>query len=155
MKVQVDRDYRTAKARELAAADARAFLAELKASGDLDRIAAKYKLTVETSELFNINGTIANQLGASPALALEALRHEPNGVGGPVSVRDNQVVFQVTERVKPDLSRLAAEREAMVEKLLGEKRRQLTDALLNSLVKRYQDDKLIQVNQPLLDRILG
>ena len=72
-----------------------------------------------------------------------------------MSVRDNQVVFQVTERVKPDLSRLAAEREAMVEKLLGEKRRQLTDALLNSLVKRYQDDKLIQVNQPLLDRILG
>jgi len=43
----------------------------------------------------------------------------------------------------------------MVEKLLGEKRRQLTDALLNSLVKQYQDDKLIQVNQPLLDRILG
>lgn len=155
VKVQVDRDYRTAKARELAAADARVFLAELKASGDLDKTAAKYKLTVETSELFNVSGSISNQLGASPALALEALRIEPNGVGGPVSVRDNQVVFQVTERVKPDLSRLAAERKALVEKLLGEKRRQLTDALLNSLVKRYQDDKLIQVNQPLLDRILG
>ncbi|HNR38767.1 MAG TPA: peptidylprolyl isomerase [Acidobacteriota bacterium] len=155
VKVQVDRDYRTAKARELAAADARAFLAELKASGDLDKTAAKYKLTVEASELFNVSGSIANQLGASPALALEALRLEPNGVGGPVSVRDNQVVFQVTERVRADLSKLAAERDAMVEKLLGEKRRQLTDALLNSLVKQYQDDKLIQVNQPLLDRILG
>jgi peptidyl-prolyl cis-trans isomerase D len=155
VKPQVDRDYRSAKAQELAAAEARLFLADLKASGDMDKTAAKYKLTVQLSELFSSTTAISSQIGASPALAQAALRCEVNGVGGPVAVRQNQVVFQVVEREKPDFSQFDAARGAVVEKLLGEKRRQLTDALLSSLVKRYQDEKLIQVNQPLLDRILG
>ncbi len=70
-------------------------------------------------------------------------------------MRDNQVVFQVMERVKPDLAQLTAERARWSTSCWVKNAASSRMLLLNSLVKRYQDDKLIQVNQPLLDRILS
>ena len=155
VKSRVDRDFRGAEATRLAREEAQRFLADARAKGDLEKAAKAFNLPLENTELFTATGTVSPQLGKAPELANAALQLEPQAIGGPVEATGRQVVFQVLERVKPDLSQLAKEKAELSSTLLEQKKRQIFEGLVNSLVQRYQDEKKIQLNDTLIERVLS
>lgn len=155
VKTRVDRDFRAAEATRLAREEAQRFLADAKAKGDLEKAAKGFNIPMETTELFTATGTVSSQLGKAPELASAALQLEVQAIGGPVETTGRQVVFQVLERVKPDMSQLAQEKAQLASTLLEQKKRQIFEGLVNSLVQRYQDEKKIQMNDTLIERVLG
>jgi peptidyl-prolyl cis-trans isomerase D len=155
VKNRVDRDFRGAEANRLARAEAQRFLADAKAKGDLEKAAKGFNIPMETTELFTATGTVSPQLGRAPELASAALQLEAQAIGGPVEATGRQVVFQVLERVKPDMSQLAQEKAQLASTLLEQKKRQIFEGLVNTLVQRYQDEKKIQMNDTLIERVLG
>jgi peptidyl-prolyl cis-trans isomerase D len=155
VKNKVDRDCRGAEAARLAREEAQRVMAAAQAKGDLEKVAKEFNIPLETTELFTATGSVSAQLGKATEVAAAALRLEPQAIGGPIESGNRQVVFQVLERVKPDMQQLAQEKEALASRLLEDKKRQMFEALVATLIQRYQDQKKIQMNEPLIERLLS
>lgn len=154
VKQKVEQDFRTAEAARLAKEEAQRVLAEIGKEKDFEKAAKKFNLTVETSDQFGLADKISEQLGQAPAVAADVLGREKDACGD-VGNENLQIVYQVLERVKPDFGQFPAQKEELRSTLRSEKERTLFEAMVSGLLQQYTKDNKIEINQVLLDRILG
>jgi hypothetical protein len=117
------------------------------AGGDLRAAAKVAGSEVKTTDLFNIEGA-AEGIGAGMHLA-DGFRKGNGTVVGPFTVGDDVVLARVVEKQGADLSKLAAERDAIVLALkrqrAAERKELFEDGLVAQLVKegkvkKYQEN---------------
>ena len=120
------------RAAEERLAAARQSLAE---GATLDEVAAELELEVQESGSFGADGRIA-ALGSQPELAAAALALEAGGVGEPVAVGNNLILFEVTDRQRFD----PVEFEAAKEETRDTLERERLQLLLASLIEQRRDE---------------
>ena len=152
---KVRQDYRNDEAKRLAREEAEQVVAALGGGGDFDAIVKKYSLLPEESNEFGVNDAISNTLKVQPELALAALQKNVDQVGGPVDINNQFIIFKVVDRQRPDMKAFEEQKGTLREQMLKEKRQQLYEAFSVKLMRRYQQENLIVINQPLLDQILS
>ena len=101
----------------------------------LDEAAEGLDLEVEESGSFGAEGRIA-ALGTQPDLAAAALALDAGGIGGPVAVGNNLILFEVEERQRFDPAEFESAREQTREGL----ERQRLNAMLSSLIERRREE---------------
>jgi peptidyl-prolyl cis-trans isomerase D len=105
---------------------------------DFAQLAKTYNAETKTPDAFGRSGFVEG-LGAASAFA-EAFTASPGAVLGPVSVDRKRVFFRVKERTEADLTKFAAERSAIVDRLRQKKARERVDlyeaGLLEELVRK-------------------
>lgn len=153
-RAKVTNDFRRDEAARLARADASRLLAEARSANDLEKAAKAINAPVETSGQFNRFDPVSPQLGRSPELSASVFARNVNDFAGPVDTKDGVVVFQVLERVRPDASKLPAEKTQIAQNLLNQKKENLVNSYFQNVYRRLQQDKKIRINEPLVENLL-
>lgn len=151
VRTRVVRAVKLKKARDLARQQAERLIALSPTPAALKKNAAALKLEVKTQDEFKV-GTWLPDLDSSKeleglALTLEAQKVCPR----PVTVGDAVVVFGVTERKQPDMTKLASERESIRDRLLSSKRDRFFRDYLEKLKKKLTDEGRIVIHQDVID----
>lgn len=119
---------------------------EIAAGGSLDGVAEELGAEVEESGLFAI-GTAVGSLGRAPGVAAAALALEQGAIGGPVSLGDDVVLFEVMERVLFDPVEFEEQRQATRDALLNQR---FTE-LLATLVERRRTELDVRFDPQLVE----
>ncbi len=151
---KVTQAYRQERGGAMAREAAEKLAAEAKAGGDLKRAARALGIEVKTSD---------NVTRDQPVPGLGALRSVPGAFSLPAgSVSDavaqggNRVVFKVVAHLQADPNQMTpAEREALRNQLLQEKRGFAWAVYLEALKKRLKAEKVLEINETTRKRLLG
>ncbi len=144
-------DYITAEARTKAEAKAAELLAAAKTSS-LAEAAESLGLKVVTSDPFRRADQVPG-LGSGQTLSA-AFTAPIEEVQGPLAVGTGYVVFAPTERIPADMTGFAAQRAALREKLLDDRRAEAFEIFRNSLVARYQAEGKIRRYEARIQQFL-
>ena len=115
-------------------------------SGSLDALAEELGVEVEDSELFALEDPVGS-LGRAPSVAAAALALDQGAIGGPISVGDDAVLFEVVERVRFDPTKFEEAREATRDELLN---RRFTE-LLATLVEKRREELDVRFDPQLVE----
>jgi parvulin-like peptidyl-prolyl isomerase len=134
-------DYVTAEARTKAEAKAAELLAAAKTSG-LEQAATSLGLSAVVSEPFRRGDQVP---GLASGQTMSAAFTAPVGeLQGPLAVGPGFVVFAPTERIPADMTGFAAQRAALREQLLGQRRSEAFQIFRDTLLARYQEEGKIR-----------
>jgi peptidyl-prolyl cis-trans isomerase D len=151
---RVKNDYVTAKSREAAEARAKQVLEKAKAAGgDLRKAAKAFGLEVKSTDPFTRDGSIPG-LGTAATVA-QAFTAPVHSINGPVTAGGDYVVYQVTERIEPDMAGLAGEASSIRESILGSRRNQLFEVFKSDLRESLKKQGKIRVFQDRIDRFVA
>ncbi len=151
---KVAQAYRQERGAAMAREAAEKLAAEAKGGGDLKRAARALAIEVKTSD---------NVTRDQPVPGLGALRSLPGAFSLPAgSVSDavaqggNRVVFKVVAHLQADPNQMTpAEREALRNQLLQEKRGFAWSVYLEALKKRLKAERVLEINETTRKRLLG
>ncbi|HXE74504.1 MAG TPA: peptidyl-prolyl cis-trans isomerase [Candidatus Xenobia bacterium] len=151
---KVEQAYRAERGAAQAREAAEKLAAEAKASGDLKRAGKALGIEVKTSEKVTRDRPVA---GLGPLRSLTGAFSLPEGaVSNVVEQGGNRVVFKVVARVSADPGQMSlAEREALRQQLLQEKRGLAWSVYIESLQKRLKAEKILEINEETRKRVLG
>lgn len=145
-------DYVTAEARTMAEAKAAELLAAAKTSG-LSAAAESLGFSAVDSEPFRRGDQVP---GLASGQTLSAAFTAPVGeLQGPLAVGPGFVVFAPTELIPADMTAFAAQRAALREQLLGDRRAEAFEIFRDSLVSRYQAEGKIRRYEARIQQFLG
>lgn len=112
-------------------------LATLKSATDLKAAAKQLGSEIKTTDFFAVEGT-AEGIGAGSQLT-EGFSKPVGSMVGPIAIGDQVILAKVVEKQNADMSKLAAEREAIVlalkRKRAAERKELFEDGLLTQLLK--------------------
>ena len=121
--------------------------------GDLAKAAKAMGLDVKTSDLFKRQATVD---GLGSASYFDDAFSSPAGtVLNPVPMADATVVAKVVQHVEADMSKLPAERAAIVETLKGDKARERNTVFEAGLVSELERQGVIKVHNDVITRIVS
>ncbi len=148
---RVQRAVKLKKATELARAQAEKLIALSPTPDALKKNAAALRLEVKTHDEFKV-GTWLPDLESSKELEGFALTLDARTVcPRPVSVGEAFVVFGVIERTRPDLTKLASERESLRDRLLSAKRDRFFRDYLENLKKKLTAEGRLVIHQDVIE----
>jgi peptidyl-prolyl cis-trans isomerase D len=127
-------------------------LTEKQERRDLAQAARSLGLTAKTSEALTRAGTIPT-VGTVRELGPRLNTLEPGGVAGPVPIGGGQIVYQVESRQPPKEEDLAAQRDALRQQILGEKRYVAFAAFQDDLRKRLMESGDLTIDQEALGQV--
>ena len=120
--------------------------------GDLNAVAKSMKLEVKTTDLFTRSGA-AEGLGSASYLG-DAFGKPIGTVIGPLGTGSATIVAKVIEKVDADMSKLAEQREQIVEQLrrrkLDERQFLLQDSVLSYLIQKGK----VKKHQDVINRVI-
>jgi peptidyl-prolyl cis-trans isomerase D len=151
VRAAVEEDYRAAQSRVLAEKKAKEFAAQAK-SGDFKAVARAMGLAVKESNDFVQGGTVP---GLGPATNLAAaFKLDPGKTSDVVSVLGNQVVFSVVSRTPANEADFAAQKDAISEQLLQQKRQLVFELYGDNLKQQLLKSGDLKMNESNLQQLL-
>jgi peptidyl-prolyl cis-trans isomerase D len=121
------------------------------AGGDLRKAAQSMGLEVKTTQEFARNGAAD---GVGPAtLVREGFEKPVGAVFGPVSVQESRFVCKVEDKIAPDMSKLAEQRQAITESIRSEKVRERRAMFEDSVRAALIKDGKVKVNRQVITRL--
>jgi peptidyl-prolyl cis-trans isomerase D len=120
--------------------------------GDLEKAAKSLGLTVKTTGEIERTGTVEGL--ASVNYLNEGFLKPPGTVFGPVNMPDGSLVAKVIERVPPDMSKLAAERDKIRDDLKGQKARDRASLFEAGLRDVLTKQGTIKVHQNVINNLI-
>ncbi|RPI27421.1 MAG: hypothetical protein EHM61_08495 [Acidobacteria bacterium] len=152
---RVENDYKTAKGGELAKAKATEFVNAAK-SGDFDAAAKKAELKATTTNYFKKGANIDETLRFSQELHDRVFTKMAEGeTVGPLDVAGKFVVVQLVDRSEVDPSKFEQEKTQLEKEITEQKRSQFFSTYVRNLVDELRKNNEIQINQQLLDDVVG
>ncbi|MGD8817195.1 MAG: peptidyl-prolyl cis-trans isomerase [Acidobacteriota bacterium] len=133
---QVRADLIRQLAEERAAQLAEEFGTRLSQGEPFNVLAQEIGAPIRSTEVIPRNGVVP-ELGREPALVMAAFDHDQGEAGGPVEVGPGYALFRVTSHVQPDWSQFAAQRDALRNQLLNQRRSSLFEAMVRELREAY------------------
>jgi len=151
VETQVRERYTKERAVQLVAEKSKKAAELAKASGDLKAPAKALGVEVKTTAPFNRNGA-AEGIGDARYLG-DAFDKPVGTIVGPLDVGTQTVICKIVERTEPDMSKIAQQRELIVDQLKGKKvsgRGELMgDSILDYLVRKGK----VKIHQDVLGRL--
>jgi peptidyl-prolyl cis-trans isomerase D len=139
------------KANALAGEAAQKAMEQLRAGGDIEKIAKSFKLDVTKPASFTNNDSVE---GLGPAASIPDAFSKPVGtVFGPLSIQGRNVVYKITEQQMPDLNNFAHEREAVSAELKQQKARTMYDLFQDSIMNQVRADGKLKIHQDTLRQL--
>ena len=129
-------DYREQKAPALLNDQLNKLAARAKALGDLHKAADEMKLPVKTSDLVGRDAQVTD-LGSMGGAAAVAFDLPKGGISGPINEGPAGGVLQIVDKEQPSPEDLAKNFQDTKDKLLEEKRGEVFQVFMGSLVDRY------------------
>jgi len=148
---RLEKDYKSAKAIDLARERTQQFADKLKALGDLHKAAKEMKLEVKTTADLPATGRI-EEFGQSADFPSKALSMKPGEFAGPVEGRGS-LFYQVDEIKIATPDEVAKGRDAMRQQLLEEKRAAFFALYMDQLRARMTKDGKLSTNEVALNRL--
>jgi peptidyl-prolyl cis-trans isomerase D len=152
VRAQVENDLKNEKAAEIAASRMKELAELARKDGDLKKAATALKMPVKESEPFASDGSIKD-LGSASALGNNPLAMKTGDLGGPATINDGAVVFQVTEKLPASTEELAKSREAIRKDLADQKRNASFEVFADSLKTRMEQQGKLKIDRAALDRL--
>lgn len=141
----------TEKADQMAEAAAKTAVMKVTSGESMEQVARSQKLEVTKSAEFARADSVE---GLGPAAYLPNVFDKPAGtVLGPVVIEGRNIVYRITERLKPVLAEYAGEREGTITDLKQQKARTALDLLTDSIVAKLRDDKKLKIHEDTLKRM--
>ena len=131
-------DLRQQKSVQLAQTDADELAKRVKAGEKFDLAAKALGLDPKTSDPFARNGTIPGVASGKQLSAAFFLK--PGDVGGPSSIGENRMVYQMVEKTEPDPAEFEKQKKTITDNLLQQKRNLAFDAFRTSLEERLKQE---------------
>jgi peptidyl-prolyl cis-trans isomerase D len=145
----VERELLLADARQRAVADARGYVAALRAGEKPEALAARLKGQVRTTALFTQRDFVS-EAGLKGELFQEAFALEPGVFGSPVAAPDGRVVlYRVDARVPATREGFAAEKDAVTARLRSARKDRLFEAWLEDLRRQ----RSVKINDALVGKL--
>jgi peptidyl-prolyl cis-trans isomerase D len=120
--------------------------------GDLQAAAKAVGGEVKSTDDFSRQGA-AEGIGSASYVA-DAFTRPVGSILGPINVGNQVVVAKVVGKIPADMSKLAAERDAVVSQLKGKKAEERFSLLQDSIVSRLIQEGKVKINRQVLDRIV-
>lgn len=151
---RLEKDFKANRAEDRAREQAYEFYEAVKGS-HFEQEARARKWGITTTGFFKKGANIDDTLRFSQELHDRAFRMNVGETSPPVRIAGKYVVFSLVEKSEVDEKKFEQEREKMVKELKIRKSNEFFSAYLRNLVTRLREEKRIEVNQPLVDRITG
>jgi peptidyl-prolyl cis-trans isomerase D len=148
VRANVEKDYRSVKAVDLAKNKAQEFASRVQAGGNLEVLAKEFKLTMKTSDSFSRKGNIPD-LGSSEPIDSFAFSAPPGVVSQPIQIGQKLVVVQLKEKTPINPEEFAKAKEGLRESLLSQKRGEVYAAYLEQVKNNMLKAGKIKVNETL------
>jgi len=131
-------DLKKQKSVQLAQTEADDLARRVKAGEKFDPAARALGLDPKTSDPFARNGTIPGVASGKQLSAAFFLK--PGEVGGPSSVGENWMVYQMVDKTEPDPAEFEKQKKTITDNLLQQKRNLAFDAFRTSLEERLKQE---------------
>jgi len=153
VKDKVARGVKDEKAKAQLQQKARDLVAAAKAPGDLKGAAERLGLEAQAEASYKL-GTPLGQAGSS-VLIDDALYAAKAGevLQNPVFINENYLVFGINKRTDADLTEYAKQRESLMQGALSERKNQVFDDYLNSVLARMKQEGTVKIYQDILDTV--
>ncbi len=149
----IRRQVTTQKALALAADDATKAGADLRGGKDIQTVAKTYGVEVKSPEPFAQVGAIE---GVGPASILAAaFTQAPGSIVGPVSVANQAIVARIVERIPADMSKLASQRDRIVQQIKGHKQQEQMELFEDSVKSQLEKEGKIKVYTDVINRLVA
>ncbi|MGH9559732.1 MAG: peptidylprolyl isomerase, partial [Bryobacteraceae bacterium] len=139
------------KSQNLAEQKAKEAADKMKAGESMDKIAKALNLSVTESLEFGHNDSVE---GLGTASQVEDAFSKPVGtIIGPVNITGREIVYQVVDHQKADLSKLAADRAQIVDTLRRQKAIQANALFMDSVVTKMTADGTLKINRDAIKQV--
>ena len=152
---QVNRDFKASRGEEMARETAFAFTQALQEEPDFEAVADRENLNITTTDFFQRNTAVDEELGLAAEILNRAFRMTENESSPALSVSGKYVVFQVTEKSEVDEEQFEKERDGLALQLTDEKRSRFFVSWVQNMVDSLYEENQIEVNRLLVDSIAG
>ena len=150
VEAQVRDRYQKEKAVQLVAEKSNKAAELAKSSGDLKSAAKALGVDVKTTQPFNRNGA-AEGIGDARYLG-DAFDKPVGTIIGPVNVGTQTVIVKIVQRMDPDMSKIAQERDLIVEQLKSKKVDGRSNLMGDSILDYLARKGKVKIHQDVLDR---
>lgn len=141
------------KANQLSQQKAKEAADKIRGGEDLDKVAKSLKLEVKDPPAFTHNDSVE---GLGSANYLEDAFKKPVGtVVGPVNVMQNNIVYQVIDQQKVDITKIPQERQAIAEQLKKKKAAMTYELFMDSVMNRLVAEGKVKKHDDVLKRLLA
>jgi hypothetical protein len=121
--------------------------------GDLQAAAKSVGFEMKTSDLFSRNGAVEG-LGVATAFA-DSFDKPVGTIIGPLGAGQDTVIAKIIDKTPADMSKLAAERDALVNALKSKKAQErqalLRDSILTGLIQQGK----VKIHKAVVDRLVA
>src|SRR5215469_13185581 len=131
-------DLKQQKSVQLAQTNADELAMRVKAGKKFAATAKALGLDPKTSDPFARSGTIPSVASGKQLSAAFFLK--PGGVGGPSSIGENTIVYQIVDKTEPDPAEFDKQKKTITDNLLQQKRNLAFDAFRASLEERLKQE---------------
>lgn len=140
-------DYRQEQLPQLLASKTKELADKAKAeNNDLARAAKEMGIKVATSDLVGRTGQVPN-IGQLSAVAPGLFDLNDGQISNPISAQQTGIVAKLIEKQQPTADEIAKNLDQTRESLLDERRNEMFEVFVSSLVDKYQKDGRIRINQ--------
>jgi peptidyl-prolyl cis-trans isomerase D len=152
---QVSRDFKASRGEEIARERAFAFTQALREEPDFETVAGQENLNITTTDFFQRNTAVDDELGSAAEILNRAFRMAENESSPALSVSGRYVVFQVTEKSEVDEEQFEKERDELALQMTDEKRSRFFVSWVQNVVDSLYEENQIEINHLLVDSIAG
>jgi len=128
-------------------------IAKAKAAGDLKKAAKEMGLDVKSPDAFTRNGAVEG-VGSASTFD-EAFTKPVNSLVGPYPAQGSMVVAQVLEHIDANMAEFPTQRDSIRTELTNLRAREREEIFAAGLRKRLEDQKKIQINKDVLQRVVS
>ena len=146
--------YLQERATQLATEKAKKAADLMKANGgDLKEVAKSLGGELKTTDSF-ARGGAAEGLGEAARLA-EAFGKPVGGTIGPLNMGSQTIVAKVVERTDADMTKLAEQRDTIVQQLKSKKAEERSELFQDSVVTKLLQEGKIKIHKDVMDRLIA
>jgi len=121
--------------------------------GDLRAAAKSVGLEVKVADFFSRDGAAE---GIGPARVLNEAFEKPNGtVIGPVAVAGQTIFGKVTDRQTADMSKLAEQRQTIVNQIKSRRAQEVAPLLQDSILTRLIQEGKVKKHQEVINKLIA
>ena len=121
--------------------------------GDLKEIAKSLGGEVKSTDSF-ARGGAAEGLGEAARLA-DAFEKPVGGTIGPLNLGSQTIVAKVVEKVEPDMSKLAEQRDTLVQQIKSKKADERSQLFQDGVVTKLVQEGKIKIHKDVMDRLIA
>ena len=121
--------------------------------GDLKEIAKSLGGEVKSTDAF-ARGGAAEGLGEAGRLA-DAFDKPVGGTIGPLNLGSQTIVAKVVEKIEPDMSKLAEQRDTLVQQIKSKKADERSQLFQDGVVTKLVQEGKIKIHKDVMDRLIA